>query len=125
MSQQYAAYLAASVIAGTVALVTDASESDWQLRKPFRAGLASPLVCAGAMAAMEHIAAAYFKTDLLTTTLVGKSLKIATSIATTAGSCQFIGAFKHIAEDKQKRMFPFFNGLLCGILFVVPFCSDI
>ena len=123
METRTAAYTLA-LMGGFSTLCIDACEKDWQMRKPFRAGFGSPLIAAITMTAIEQVAKTYIHTDIFTKTLIGQSLKIIASVATTAGFCQWLSVYKHMAQDK-KRVSAYLKGLLCGGLLILPFCSDL
>jgi len=113
-----------ALTSGMYILYSDATEPDWQLRKPFRGGTGSALIAAASMKALEMFSPAYFNTNFFTATLMGQAIKILTG-ATAAGTfCYVIGAYKHMAQD-NKRLHAYLKGLLCGTLLVLPFCSDL
>jgi hypothetical protein len=120
--QQVAQALA--LASGFYTMYADATQPDWQIRKPFRAGGASALITAGTMKAIEMISETYWHTDLFTSTPLGKTIKILASVAAAAGFCQYLGVYKHMAEDKQ-RTWAYIKGLICGTLFLLPFYNDL
>jgi hypothetical protein len=122
-SQQVAQTLA--LASGLYMMYADTSEDDWQIRKPFRAGAVSPAILAGTMKAIEVISETYWHTDFFTSTPFGKTIKILASVAAAAGFCQYLGVYKHMAEqDTQNRKWAYIKGLICGLLIMLPFCND-
>lgn len=121
--QQIAQALA--LASGFYTMYTDTTQPDWQIRKPFRAGGASALIAAGTMKAIEVVSETCWQTDIFTSTLLGKAVKILVSAAAALGFCQYLGVYKHIAEqDTQNRKWAYIKGLVCGCLLVLPFCND-
>jgi hypothetical protein len=119
--QQVAQVLA--LASGLYIVYTDTTERDCKLHTPFRAGSGSVLIAAGTMKAIEMVSKTYWHTNFFTSTPFGKTAKIIISVAAAAGFCQYLGVYKHMAQDKQ-RTWAYIKGLICGTLLLLPFCND-
>lgn len=113
-----------AMVGGMSALYMDATEPDWQLRKPCRAGVGTPLIVAATMGGLELVSKNYIETNFFTATPIGQSIKIMISVIAVASFCQYLGVYKQMAQD-TKRIVVYLKGLLCGTLLVLPFCSDL
>lgn len=122
---EVSAYNAAIVSGLIIAGITLApSNENMHAQKTYNSGIGSALIVGATMGLIEYSAHKYLNTNIFSTSIPHQAIKIGIAITTAAGFSFFRSIYTDIA--KNKKLGPvYLRGLLCGGLFLLPFCSNL